>query len=398
MRPFAIELGAPSPAAVTGYFDLEQYQVTLSGNAELARLLNVARAMGIGAPAIGLAGPAQINLKIAGAWTGFAPPQPSGDVKLTNDTAELQGVLEPLLVDSATVTLGSQLANISNFAAGFAGGPSLSGTGSFPLLCNSPETCVLHFELHTPEISIARINRLLNPAFQSQPWYQHLAVGQRNDSALMRLRAVGRITAGRLLLGNLPASNVIASAEVNSGAVSLKDVRADILGGRHTGNWDGDFTAKPPKFFGSGNVTKIAMAQLAILMHDAWATGTLDGQYTLGLTGLDASSLRDSATGSATFQWTAGTLRHIALEGKDTPLSFTTLSGQLAIRNGTISFEDSKMNAGGQVYSLKGNASFAGDLDMQLEGPGTSSYAISGPLDKPRVEAVPVPASEAKLH
>jgi hypothetical protein len=35
---------------------------------------------------------------------------------------------------------------------------------------------------------------------------------------------------------------------------------------------------------------------------------------------------------------------------------------------------------------------------MQLEGTGTSSYAIFGPLDKPRVEAVPVPASEAKLH
>ena len=108
--------------------------------------------------------------------------------------------------------------------------------------------------------------------------------------------------------------------------------------------------------------------------------------------------MRDSATGSASFKWTGGTLRHIALEGKASPLAFSTLEGQLAIRNGAISCDDCKMQALGQVYALKGNASFARDLDFHLESAGANSYAISGPLDKPRVEAVPVPASEAKLH
>ena len=98
-----------------------------------------------------------------------------------------------------------------------------------------------------------------------------------------------------------------------------------MLGGHHTGNWDGDFTAKPPKFFGSGSVSKVAMAQVATLMHDAWATGTLDGQYTLGDAGLDAAALRDSATGTANFKWTGGSLRHIVLEGKAAPLSFSSL-------------------------------------------------------------------------
>jgi hypothetical protein len=398
VRPFSLPLGAPSPVAATGSFDLEQYQITLSGNAELARLLNVAQAMGIKVPKVGLAGPAQVNLKIAGAWTGFAPPQPSGDVKLTNATAELQGVLEPLLVDSATVTLGSQIANLTSFVATFAGGPSVSGSGSFPLVCNSIETCVLHFELHTPDISISRLSHLLNPAFQSRPWYHLLAVGQRDDNALTKLHALGHIAAARVLIGSLTASDVTAALEVNSGAVSLKDIHADMLGGRHTGNWDGDFTAQPPKFFGSGNVSKLAMAQVASLMHDAWATGTLDGQYTLGLTGLDAAALRDSTTGSASFRWTAGTLRHITLESKATPLTFSTMSGQIAIRNGTITCDDCKMQAAGQLYTVKGNATFARDLDFHLTTLGAGAYAISGPLEKPRVEAVPVPASEAKLH
>jgi hypothetical protein len=398
MRPFAMPLGAPSPAAVTGYFDLQQYQITLTGNAELARLLNVARATGIGALAIGLAGPAQINLKIAGAWTGFAPPQPSGDVKLTNATAELQGVLEPLLVDSATATLGSQIANITSFAATFAGGPSLNGSGSFPLICKSADTCILHFDLHTSEISLSRLNQLLNPALQNQPWYHLLAVGQQDNNALMKLHALGHISAPRALVGNLAASNVDAMVEINAGTVSLKDIRADLLGGHHTGNWDGDFTAKPPKFFGSGTLTKLAMGQVATLMHDAWATGTLDGQYTLGLTGLDATAVRDSATGSASFRWTTGTLRHISLEGKGTPLAFSAMSGQVAVRNGAISCDDCKMQSAGQLYTVKGNATFARDLDFRLATSGASAYAISGPLDRPRVEAVPVPASEAQLH
>ena len=29
---------------------------------------------------------------------------------------------------------------------------------------------------------------------------------------------------------------------MNSGRISLKDVRADVLGGHHAGNWDADFT------------------------------------------------------------------------------------------------------------------------------------------------------------
>ena len=34
---------------------------------------------------------------------GFAPPAPSGKVQLRTVTAELQGVSEPLLIDSASV-------------------------------------------------------------------------------------------------------------------------------------------------------------------------------------------------------------------------------------------------------------------------------------------------------
>ncbi|MGA9566609.1 MAG: AsmA family protein [Candidatus Korobacteraceae bacterium] len=398
VSPFAMPLGAPSPATAAGYFDLEHYQISLSGNAELTRLLNVARATGIGTPKLGLAGSAQLDLQIAGTFTGFAPPLPSGRLQLSNATGELQGVLEPLKVTSATVTFADQSVNVSPFTAEFNAGPVVTGSASFPLICTSPETCVLRFDLHAPEVSLAGLNQLFDPALQSQPWYHLLAIGQRDDNALLKVVAIGHLSAARALIGTLPASNLSCTIEMDAGTVSLKDIRADVLGGHHTGNWDGDFTAKPPKFFGSGSVSKVAMAQVATLMHDAWATGTLDGQYTLSVSGLDATTLRDSATGTANFKWSGGTLRHIVLEGKAAPLSFSSLTGEIAIRNGALNCDDCKLQSGADVYQVKGNASFARNLDLQLRRPDEPSYAITGPLDKPRVEAVPTPSSEAKLH
>jgi hypothetical protein len=398
VKPFSMPLGAASPAAAGGYFDLAQYQISLKGDAELTRLMSISRAMGISTPAVGLAGPAELDLEIAGAWTGFAPPAPTGKLQLHGATAELQGVLEPLQVSSAAVSLAGQTVTISSFAAEFKDGPSLTGSATFPALCTSPETCILHFDLHTPEIRISQLNQLLNPSLQSQPWYHLLAIGQRDESALMKLRSLGHFTAARASIGELAATNLSASVEVNAGAVSLKDLHADLLGGHHTGNWDADFTAKPPKYFGSGSFSKLAMAQLATLMRDPWATGTLDAQYTLGLAGLDPAALRDSATGSSTFKWIGGSLHHVVLEGKAAPLSFTNFAGTLQVRAGALACDGCTLQSSGSTYNVAGTASFTRNLDFRLDRADGPSYAVSGPLDKPHVEAVPVPSSAANVQ
>ena len=399
VKPFPVPLGAASPATAGGSFDLEHYRITLDGDAEMTRLMSIARAMGIGAPAIGLSGPAQLDLEIAGAWTGFAPPSPSGKLELHNATAELQGVREPLQLTSASATLADQAVTIGSFSAEFKDGPRVSGSVTFPMHCGSPETCILRFDLHTPEITLTRLNQLLNPSYRSPPWYHLLAIGQQDENALMKLHALGRISAGLVLIGDFVASNFTTAIEMNSGKLSLKDVRADVLGGHHAGNWDADFTVSPPKYFGSGSVTKLAMAQVAGLMHDSWANGTFDGQYTLGMTGIDAPVLRESAAGSASFRWTDGSLRHVVLEGTGSPLSFTSFGGKVALRNGSLSCEGCKLQSARQTYDVNGGANFSRMLDIRLEGSvWGNSYAISGPLDKPRVVSLTMESSQAKAR
>ena len=179
----------------------------------------------------------------------------------------------------------------------------------------------------------------------------------------------------------------------------LSDLRADLLGGHHTGVWTADFTLAPPRFEGEGTLSKLSMAQLAALMHDNWATGTVDAQYTLAMQGLDRATLRRTAGGAADFAWTNGSLRHVILEGKGAPMSFTSLAGTLSLRNASFRLADSKLQAGNVVYTVKGTATYDRNLDLRLEHAGGRSYAISGPLDKPHVETVPSPSTEAAaLH
>jgi uncharacterized protein involved in outer membrane biogenesis len=237
---------------------------------------------------------------------------------------------------------------------------------------------------------------LLNPSLRSRPWYHLLEIGERDDNAFLRLQAQGRISGDRCVVGSLIASNVVGTLTMNAGAISFKSMNADVLGGHHIGNWDADFSSQPPKFFGSGTLTKVAMTQLGALMHDPWATGTLDGQYTVGLAGADSPGLRDSANGSASFIWSGGTLRHITLEGRSTPLSFSVFKGQVLIRNGVLSCDSCQLKSSGDLYQVKGTASFARNLDLRLEGSGDTAFIVSGTLEKPRVEAVPSP--EAKLR
>jgi uncharacterized protein involved in outer membrane biogenesis len=396
VKPFTMPLGAASPATAAASFDLSSYRIALSGGAELSRLLDVAKAMGINAPAVDVTGRARLDdVAIAGGWTGFVPPIPSGRILIYDAAVVLPGVFEPLQVAQASIMLGNQSASLTLDDAEFKSGPSISGSASFPLHCSAPPNCMLHFDLRTPDTSLARINQLLNPVAQDRPWYQRLELTPSNAKSLAKLQAQGRIAIGRFSIQNLVTSNVSANLQIKSSNVSIRDFKADLLGGHHVGNWDADFTASPPKFYGSGVMNNIAMVQISALMHDPWATGTLAGQYTIGLVGLDKASLGDSATGSADFKWMAGSARHIILEGKNTPLTFTSFKGEVAVRSKTVTCKLCVLRMPGADFTVTGTAGLDRSLDLRLERSGSPEYAISGPLDHPAVTNIGAPPVEA---
>jgi AsmA family/AsmA-like C-terminal region len=398
VKPFPLPLGALSPATASAEFDTDHYSLTLKGEAEMSRLLNMAKAMGVGTPGVGLAGIAQIDLNLAGTWVGFAPPDTSGNVQLRSVTAELQGVAEPLLISSAAATLANQQVTVTSFTAGFAKGPEISGSASFPVHCTAPESCTLHFDVRSDDASLARLNQLVNPSYFNRPWYHLLEIGQRHQDALLKLHASGHVSSARFEVGTAVANNVSATVELDAGKLRVRDLRADLLGGHHNGTWIGDFTVAPPTYSGTGSITRVSMAQVATLMHDNWATGEVGAQYSLAIRGVDRASLRDSATGTADFTWNDGSLRHVVLDGRGAPLAFSNFRGKVGLAHGMFTLADCKLQSGGANYTVKGTASYNRSLALRLERAGGHSYVISGPLDKPRIQTLPTPSAQAALR
>jgi AsmA-like protein len=397
VKPFAIPLGATSPAVGNGQFDLAGYNIHLAGNAELGRVLNVAEALGIGTPGVGLAGSAHLDLNVAGDWTGFAAPVPSGKIQVKTATAELQGVSEPLAIGSASLSLDRQLVSVSAFSAGFTKGGQLTGSASFPVHCTGPENCVLHFDVRADDVSLARLNQLLNPA-SGQPWYHLLAIGRRHEDALMKLRAEGHFLIPRLDVGSLSAASVNGSLELSSGKLRIPELRADLLGGHHDGSWMADFTVSPPRFMGNGVVNKVSMSQLAAVMKDNWATGSVDANFSVSLSGASAAKLQSSASGSADFTWSNGALRHLSLDGRGSPIAFSKVTGKVALQDGTFTLDDCKMQAPSGLYNVKGTASYDRTLALKLDRADGQSYAISGTLDNPKVQSSSTQPAEAALR
>ena len=160
----------------------------------------------------------------------------------------------------------------------------------------------------------------------------------------------------------------------------------------------GDFTVSPPRFMGKGVVSKLSISQVASLMQDNWATGSVDASFSLVLSGLTAAKLRSNAGGTADFTWTNGLLRHVSLDSRGIPVSFSKFTGKLSLQDGTFTFADGKMQSSGANYTVDGKASYDRKLTMKLERSSGPSYLISGTLDNPTVQTVSAPSAEATLR
>jgi len=398
IKPFTLPIGAVSPAVASAYFDEQTYRARIGGPAEVNRLMQVAHAFGIGTPGVGLTGKAEVEIEMSGSWLGFSAPSANGSIQLQDVTAELQGVNEPLHIDSAKALLGNQAVSVTAFSGSFTNGPTVLGTASFPSHCTTPETCVLHFDVRMNQLSLARTNQLLNPAAQAGPWYRLLAIWQQRPYALLKLRANGSFDVAHLQMDRLPADNVHGQVQLNAGKVQLDILGSDLLGGHHSGRWTADFTQSPPRYIGGGALQKVAMDQLALLMHDNWASGQASGTLAVAMQGADARSLQDSLTGSLDFSWTNGSLRHVVLEGRTAPLAFYSLAGVAEIGQGKLAFNDCELKSGGTSYQLSGTAGFDRALNLRLQPASGASYAIAGSLDKPQVSPVPANPAQAQLR
>jgi hypothetical protein len=410
--PFPVALGRPLPAQARGWLARSGYGMVVHGSGDVAHTLRLAGLLGLPALKASAEGAAQLDLQIAGSWaakvsgnsSAFSVPEVTGTVQLHNVRALVRGVNGPVEISSAELDLLTDQLHVQKLNAQ-AGDANWTGSLTMPRGCGLPGACLVRFNLNTEEIGLSELSAWLSSKPGQRRWYQILTSAEpATPTFLENLRASGKVSAGRVRIHNIVADRVTASLELERGQLKISELRADVLGGKHRGDWQMDFAAGTPVFTGSGTLTGISLKQVADAMHDAWISGTADGTYQLKASGADSTNFWQSAEGSLQFDLRDGGLPHISLTGDEEPLQIARWQGVAVLHDGKIEIDDGKLVTPAETYQVTGTASLGQMLDLQLtQGTdvkpahaGSPVYSITGTVAEPQI-ALTTPETQARL-
>jgi hypothetical protein len=410
--PFPVPLGHAASPTVRGWITKSGYSLALAGEAEIARTLRVASLFGLPVLTASADGTAQVDLQIAGSWaalaggvpSGFAQPQVSGTAKMRNVHAEVRGVEDPIEISSAELQLLPEEVRVTKLNA-TAAQALWTGSLELPRGCGTPGSCVVHFNLSTNETGLGELSQWVNPRPKEQPWYKALTTrAPAGTSFLGNVRASGRIAVNRLLIRELAATHVSASVNLDRGKLRISDLRGEFLGGKHRGEWQADFSVKPPTYSGSGKWTGVSMRQVADAMKDSWIEGTASGSYRITAGGSSAAEFWKSADGTLEFEMGEGILPHMALGSDVGPLRVEKFEVRAGLHEGKFEIQEAELNSARGVFAVSGTASLTRELDLKLtRSPdlktvhvGVGGYSITGTVAEPLV--VPVQSAETQAR
>jgi hypothetical protein len=194
-----------------------------------------------------------------------------------------------------------------------------------------------------------------------------------------------------LKVQSLMATGVSAKVELNGGKLQISELKADVLGGQHRGEWQADFSVNPAVCSGKGSATGVSLANLAEAMKDGWIAGTANTSYEVE--GPCAAELwnspGNSAEGTLQFDMRDGALPHLSLGEDAEPFRVTRFSGLARLHAGKIEIKDAKLDSPAGKFQLSGTTSLKGELDFKLtntaSGVASAAYSITGTLEAPQV-------------
>jgi len=412
--PLAVRSGASAvPVVAQGWIAPSGYEVNLRGEGEVSDALRLANLLGLPALKTSAEGLAQMNLRIAGSWMGwasgnpigFSAPKVTGTAQLHNVRVELHGVNHPVEVASAEVRLLPEEVRVERFNA-TAAGTRWAGTLEFPRGCGTPGDCLVRFNVNGDAIDLGELHRWLGAQHDQRKWYQVLAASVPPEPAFFgKIRATGTISASRLLIRDAVASDVSASLELDREKLKVSDLRADFLGGKYRGDWQGDFTVNPPAFASAGSMTAISLAQAAKLMHDRWVDGVAGGTYRLSASGTSAADFWSSADATTEMEVHDARLLHLPLRKDAGPLQVELFEGAVHLRGGKFEIQEASLSSSSGTFRVSGWVSLSREVDLKLArspfaAPVSGAFrgfAITGTLAQPHVLPVPAIETQAEL-
>ena len=393
IAPFRLSLGPTLQAR----FSRSGYNLQLKGQAPVSRLIELARTVGLPVPRPAAEGTANVNLEVAGGWSAFSAPQISGTAQLQALRAQVKGLNQPLQISSASLQILPGRVEARNVMASVAGS-TWRGSLTLPRHCTAPEDCTIRFDLRTNKLATDDVGVAIRPEAQPSEWYRFFSSPpEPGIPYLATLRAAGRLRAARVLIHRLTATDVSVNVALDSGKLRLSDLSAQVLGGRHTGTWIADFTARPPRYAGSGTFDGVDLNELARAMHDAWVRGAAGAAYRVSASGWSAADMLASANATLDVVAVDGMLPHITLAAGSPPLTMRRFSGRVVFHNRQFEIQQGKLETPRGIYDVSGSASPGQALNLKLMRSQSRGFNITGSLAAPRVTEVSQPETRAAL-
>ena len=401
--PFSVPGGRSGPN-VRGSINRAGYEFSISGESEIGVAFRAARLMGLPTLQAGADGMAQLDLRMAGSWTGLrsgpetalSGPQITGTAKLRNARIVLRGTGDPIAVTSADLLLTGESTRVTKLSARVAGA-LWNGSLTMPRGCRTVADCPVDFDLRTNQVAFSDVTEWVDPVPKERPWYRSLAPASTGaPNFLAGVRASGRISADHVQLRSVVATQLSAKVALDSGKLQIEDLRFNALGGKHRGEWHADFTTKPGKCSGSGSLSGVSLSQVAQLMNDNWISGSANAIYKMEAE--CPAQFWSSAEGTFQVEASDGSLTHVSLSEDEESLPFTRMRGEGHLHAGKIEMRNLALDSGQNKYLLSGTAQFNREINLSLStaSNGTGGYAITGTIAEPRVQLSPV-GEQARL-
>ena len=394
----AVPAGAPAPLAVTAQLSRQGFDVAVRGAASLPRLRALARLAGIAqADALGqvaagpandpAAGPAALDLRVAGPWlapAGLEPDSPDESAKKLSGSIALRNAQWKPDFLAASVDLASATLRFENGLAvwdgvSFAYGPASSrvrGTATLaaPLPCASPQSCTPHFTIRFATLDAAAMQAALLGARESGTLLSSLIDRFRPAAQSDWPAAQGTVQADSFTAGPFAFTGASARLRIDPHRVEFTGLEARTLSGQlrgigslavSTDQNSGQPSAQPgrpartPAWTLNLSFAGLNPAQAGQLIRQKWSGGKIDGSLTLTLSGFSASDLASSAKGTLNFDWRGGRMA---------PSPDSLLLAEFARWNGAAKIEKSALTLGeNHIHLSSGTASASGSLTLGPE-------------------------------
>jgi hypothetical protein len=345
----AIPAGGTGPLTVTSRLALSGYQVTVRGQASLARARELAHVAGMAdASALdALAGDTvTVDLGAEGPWlpaqripfSNISPAvavsnavthaesrpailSPTADETARPDTDSLSGTVtlrnanwkadylaSHVEIAQATLHLGNGETRWDPVI--FSYGP-VKGTASLslPASCDATQPCLPQFEVQFGALNASALQAAILGAHERGTLLSTLIARLSPSTAPAWPQLEGTVKADSLILGPVTLREASATLRVLQTGAEITGLDADLLGGRVHGSGTlrtaGTDRGKPAYTL-EGQFEKLSPTAVGQLLGLRWSGGNFDADGKIELSGFTYKDLADSVKGTLHFEWRHG--------------------------------------------------------------------------------------------